>query len=108
MKEKKSKRCDNKNSFYKELIKLSDFLKLISNENRLRIVCILGLKEKCVCEIYEYLNLSQNLVSYHLKILEKKRIVSWEKRGVKVFYKLNNKELKNNIELLNKFVKTYE
>ncbi len=107
MKKDKLKCCDNKDSPYKELIRLSDFLELISNKNRLRIICMLGLKEKCVCEIYEYLNLSQNLTSYHLNLLEKGRIVSWDKKGVKVFYKLNNEELKNNIKLLNKFIKNY-
>ncbi len=106
MKKEKLKCCDNKESSYEELIKLSDFLELISNKNRLRIICILGLKEKCVCEIYEYLNLSQNLTSYHLNLLEKKEIVSWDKKGVNVFYKLNNEKLKNNIKLLNKFIKT--
>ncbi len=106
MKEKNLRCCDSKDSYHKELIKLSNFLELISNKNRLRIICMLNLGESCVCEIYKYLNLSQNLTSYHLSCLEKKGIVSWEKRGVKVFYKLNNEELENNIKLLNKFIKT--
>ncbi len=106
MKEKKLRCCNSKDPYHEELIKLSNFLELISDKNRLRIVCMLSLEEKCVCEVYEHLNLSQNLTSYHLSCLEKKGIVSWEKRGVKVFYKLNNEELKNNIKLLNKFIKT--
>ncbi len=100
--------CNTGDSSYEELIKLSHFLEIISDKNRLRIICMLGLGEKCVCEIYQYLNLSQNLTSYHLKVLEKEGIVSWEKRGVKVFYKLVSQELKNNIKLLNKITKTYE
>lgn len=87
---------------------MSEFLGLISDKNRLRIICMLGLDERYVCEIYKYLELSQNLASYHLKCLEREGVVSWEKRGVKVFYKLNGKKVKNSIKLLNKFLEIYE
>ncbi len=108
MKEKILKCCNSKNASSKELLELSGFLGLISDKNRLRIICILSLGERCVCEIYENLGLSQNLTSYHLKVLEEERIVSSEKRGVKVFYKLRNEKIKGNIKLLNKLLKTYE
>ncbi len=108
MKAKKLECCDNKNSSFRKLINLSNFLELISDKNRLRIICMLSSGERCVCEIYKHLELAQNLTSYHLKILEKEGIVSSEKRGVKVFYKLNNKKIDSNIKLLNKFIKNYE
>ncbi len=108
MKKKRIKCCDNKDSSSKELIKLSNFLELISDKNRLRIICMISSGERCVCEIYEYLNLAQNLTSYHLKVLEKNKIVASEKRGVKVFYKLNNKKIKSSIKLLNKIINNYE
>ncbi len=108
MKKNKLKCCDNKNSSYEKLIKLSDFLELISDKNRLRIVCMLSLGEKCVCEIYEHLDLSQNLTSYHLKALEKEKIVFSDKRGVKVFYRLNDKKMKNSMKSLNNFLNIHE
>ncbi len=97
--------CCQKNS-NNEIIKLKEFLKIISVKNRIRIVCLLRHKEMCVCEIYKNLKLSQNLTSHHLKILEEAEIVSCEKRGVKVFYKLNKSKIKSNIKLVNKFLKT--
>lgn len=46
------------------------FLKTVSEENRLKILCFLKSGEKCVCEIEEFLHLPQNLVSHHLKKLK--------------------------------------
>ncbi len=98
--------CCKKNSCNeKELESLKDFLKVISDKNRLRIICTLRCEQMCVCEIYEHLDLSQNLTSHHLRLLEKAELVSWKKNGVKVFYKLNTKKFESNMKLLNKFLK---
>jgi predicted transcriptional regulator len=51
------------------------FLKSISDENRLKIICFLKKEEKCVCDIVEFMQLPQNLVSHHLKKLRDENIV---------------------------------
>ena len=89
----------------KDIKKLSEFLKIISEENRLKILFILQNQEKCVCEIWQILNLPQNLISHHLKVLKKFNLVSSRKVGLKIFYKLNLKVVKKYINLLNKFLK---
>lgn len=71
--------------------KLSSLLKLTSEESRLKILCILKDGEHCVCEIIEHLNLSQSLISHHLKDLKDKGIIVDEKRGLNVFYSLTIK-----------------
>jgi ArsR family transcriptional regulator len=81
-----------------------DFLKLISEENRLKILCLLKEGEKCVCEIWQCLKLPQNLISHHLKILKDSGLIGSRKEGTKVFYKLNQKVVKKHIKLLNKFL----
>jgi DNA-binding transcriptional ArsR family regulator len=88
----------------KDLENLNDFLRIIADKNRLRILCCLHCGERCVCEIYEDLDLPQNLTSHHLKALEKGNCVSYEKRGQKVFYKLKREELKTNLVFLNKLL----
>jgi len=80
------------------------FLKTISEENRFKILCILKEKEKCVCEICQALNLPQNLVSHHLKVLSNLKLVTFKKQGLKIFYKLNKKVVKNYLKLLNKVI----
>jgi ArsR family transcriptional regulator len=85
---------------FKEVV---DFLKVISEENRLKILCFLQKQEKCVCEIWQCLKLPQNLVSHHLKVLKDLGLISSKKVGLKVFYKLNKKVVKKYIKLLTKF-----
>lgn len=94
--------CRNKSE--KNIKQATEFLKIISEENRLKILCILRNGEKCVCEIWQFLNLPQNLVSHHLKVLKNFSLISSEKEGLKVFYKLNQKMLTRHIKLLNKFL----
>lgn len=81
---------------------LTVFLKLIAEENRLKIICFLGNHgEKCVCEIYEFLSLPQNLVSHHLKTLKSSNLIFSRKESQKVYYKLNYAELRKYKEFLN-------
>ncbi|MCT4616912.1 MAG: metalloregulator ArsR/SmtB family transcription factor [Candidatus Gracilibacteria bacterium] len=72
-----------------------DFLKqafnVLSEPNRIRIICMLGKSEEdlCVCEIVDDLGLKQNLVSHHLGVLKKINLVSSEKKGKYIYYSLN-------------------
>ena len=82
-----------------------DFLKVISEENRLKILCILQKQEKCVCEIWQLLDLPQNLVSHHLKVLKYFGLINSRKEGTKVFYFLEQKNIKKFISLMSHFIK---
>ena len=95
--------CQNKKSILKveNLVKV---LKKISEPNRLKILCILKDGEKCVCDIWQFLKLPQNLVSHHLKVLKDLNLISSKKVGLKVFYKLNQKVVKKYLKELNKLL----
>jgi DNA-binding transcriptional ArsR family regulator len=82
--------------------KVLDFVKILADEERFKIVYLLHLKTYCVCELGELLNLPQNLVSYHLKILKDFNLVTFKKSGRKSFYPLNKKQLSQYLKLLNK------
>lgn len=69
------------------------FLKAISDENRLKILCFLKDWEKCVCDIVEFMQLPQNLISHHLKKLKDENIVISKKEWLNVKYSLNNKDI---------------
>ena len=75
----------------KELTRISDLLKTIAEGNRLKIICLLGKRELCVCEIIEALDLPHNLISHHLKVLTSAGILQNRKEGRFIFYKINGK-----------------
>lgn len=70
------------------LKKTEKILKALSDKNRLRIINMLTVKEMCVCEITEILNLSQSTVSGHLRVLKEAEIVEDKKDGLWVEYNL--------------------
>jgi ArsR family transcriptional regulator, arsenate/arsenite/antimonite-responsive transcriptional repressor len=70
---------------------LSAVLKLVSEASRLKLLCILRQGEHCVCEIMDHVDMSQSLVSHHLKDLKEAGIVVDEKRGLRVYYTLTPK-----------------
>jgi ArsR family transcriptional regulator len=100
----KLKCCKNKKANY-ELRKTVDFLRVVSEENRLLILCLLKKREMCVCEIWQYLDLPQNLVSHHLKVLKDFGLIKSRREGTKIIYSLNLKNSKKFISLLSHFIK---
>ena len=96
--------CKNK-KIATNLKKTVDFLKIISEENRVRILCMLKNGPKCVCEIWPTLNLPQNLTSHHLCVLKKFGLVKSKRTGLKVFYELNEKNLNKQLTNLHLFLK---
>ncbi len=90
------------------LTKLREFLKLLADVNRLRILCFLSQKEHCVCEMVETLQLPQNLVSHHLAKLKKLSLVAERKDGSFVYYSVHDKAMREHLALFNSIIKTHE
>jgi len=100
-----NKCCEKNSNELKEILKLKEFLKIVSDTNRLRILCLLTKKELCVCEIFEALKLPQNLVSHHLAKLKKLSLIEEKKEGTFVIYSINQKSLKQYKALFNQIIK---
>ncbi len=101
------KHCNIKKNF-QEVNQTVDLLKVVAEENRLKILCFLEKGEQCVCDIGEFLNLPQNLVSYHLKTLKDVGLVKYRKEGLKIYYFIDKKEMSKFNSSINKFLKIYE
>ncbi len=97
--------CGEKSKKTQDILKLREFLKIISDTNRLRILCLLTKKEHCVCEIFGVLELPQNLVSHHLAKLEKLSLLEKRKKGTFIIYTVNRKALKQHKALFNQIIK---
>lgn len=89
--------CTTASGETKNLAALQTLLGVISENSRLKILCILRNGEHCVCELMEHVKLSQSLISHHMGDLKEAGIVTSEKRGLKVFYSLtpNGKRITN-------------
>jgi ArsR family transcriptional regulator len=65
-------------------------MKALSDPNRVKIIKMLQQKVLCVCEMRAALNIAQPTVSKHLKLLEDAGLVTSEKDGLWVNYKLTD------------------
>lgn len=83
-----------------------DYLNVIREPNRLKILCLLKSGEKCVCDIWESLGIAQNLASHHLKTLQEAGLIISKQEGRKVIYSSNKKEIYKKTSLLNNFITT--
>ncbi|MBU1177980.1 metalloregulator ArsR/SmtB family transcription factor [Patescibacteria group bacterium] len=81
--------------------KLENIFKVLSEPNRLRILKCLEDSEKCVCMIYKKLDLPQNLISHHLAVMRKHKVLNYRREGKSIYYSVNQETFK----VLNKFVK---
>ena len=96
----KPKCCINKNS-HREIGRTAELLKIIAEENRLKILCTLKKGERCVCDIWKDLNIPQNLASHHLKVLKDSGLIDSRKEGLWIIYRINEKAVRSLNSLLN-------
>ncbi len=89
----------------KSLVNLPQYLKAISDSNRLSILNALKKRPLCVCEIFLLLNLSQNLVSHHLKVLKDIELIKNKRDGVNIIYFRDEKKINRYQTLLNNIIK---
>lgn len=81
----------------------AEIFKALGHPIRLKIACGLLQKGKCnVNTMTQRLNISQSLVSQHVNILKKSRLIKGYREGNIIWYKLENKtaiKLLENVEL---------
>lgn len=97
-------KCSTNKKSAAVLSQTAEFLKIISEENRLKILYMLKENEKCVCEIWQHLDLAQNLVSHHLRVLKDFGLISSRQEGLKVIYSIEKKVIKKYLKLLNNYL----
>src|SRR5690606_3411112 len=64
-----------------EVAGLSELFKALGDETRTRILYLLSLRELCVCDIAEIMEMSLPAVSHHLRLLKAPRIVHYHREG---------------------------
>lgn len=79
---------DKTPALIEQLADVAFLARALSDENRLRILLYVSDAKKSVSQIVEDLNLSQPLVSHHLRELKRTLLVDVERKGPFVFYGL--------------------
>ena len=72
---------------------LSERIKLLAHPERLRILDALRRDSECVCHLEALLGKPQPYVSQQLRVLRDAGVITDEKQGQNVFYRLTDKQL---------------
>ncbi|MBX9874263.1 MAG: metalloregulator ArsR/SmtB family transcription factor, partial [Beijerinckiaceae bacterium] len=80
--------------------KASDFLKALSHENRLLLLCLLAERERTVTELENILSLRQPMVSQQLARLRLDQLVTTRRDGKAVYYSLANDDVRRMIAVI--------
>lgn len=80
---------------------VASILKVLSNENRLMILCCLKENPMTVSEIQRKLDcIGQSAISQHLSLLKAHKIVDSEKKGQSVTYFIGDEKVSSLIDVL--------
>ncbi|MBU4642911.1 ArsR/SmtB family transcription factor [Bacillus toyonensis] len=84
-----------------ELERVSEILRVLAHPVRLRIVHqLLKKKSLNVSELQRYLAMPQSTVSQHLSKLKIHKVVAYERKGLEVFYRVDDEMVKQTIKTL--------
>lgn len=78
----------------------SDFLKALSHEYRLLLLCLLAERERSVTELEDILSLRQPLVSQQLARLRLDELVETRREGKTIYYSLANDDVRRVIAVI--------
>lgn len=78
----------------------SDFLKALSHESRLLLLCLIAERERSVTELEEILSLRQPNVSQQLARLRLDGLVDTRRDGKAIYYRLANEDVRQIITVI--------
>ncbi|MCR5113422.1 MAG: metalloregulator ArsR/SmtB family transcription factor [Acholeplasmatales bacterium] len=82
-----------------EIADMSDFFKLLGDATRIKICLLIHNEKLCVNDIAEKLGMTKSAISHQLALLRQARLVSYDKVGKEVYYKLADDHIKIVIEM---------
>ena len=74
-------------------VRLARSFHALADDKRVRVLELLGEGERCVCELAEAIDITQPLLSFHLRTLREAGLVSDVRKGRWVYYSLNRDAL---------------
>ena len=81
------------------LYDLADFFKVLGDSTRVRILMALDVSELCVCDLADALSMTKSAVSHQLSKMRGCSMITCEKRGKEVYYRLDDHHVSTIFEL---------
>jgi len=97
--------CAKKSSEARDVKKTYDFLRAVADPNRLKILCVLQGRSKCVCEISPVVEISDKLASHHLKQLKNIGLLVEKREGNFIRYSLDRKAIREYKKIFNQVIR---
>lgn len=72
---------------------LSELFKVFGDPTRVKIIYSIKDSEMCVCDIAEFLGMTQSAISHQLRVLKKARLVKYRREGKTVYYSLDDEHV---------------
>jgi len=92
----------NFTQMHEKASKAAAILKSMANENRLIILCHLGMSEMSVSQLNQVIPLSQSSLSQHLAKLRKEKLVKTRRESQTIYYSIEDDIVDKIIALLHK------
>ncbi len=84
----------------------AEMLKALAQPTRLKILELLRGGERCICEIVPAINGEQSNISRHISLMQKSRLVTTRKDGVKVMVKVSDPNVFEILDSIGLLLKT--
>lgn len=81
-----------------EYTNISEFFKILSDPNRLKLIEATKENALCVCDIGHLLGVTKSAISHQMKLLKSFNLIESKKEGKMVYYKFNNNFVINLID----------
>lgn len=98
----KSDLLDMMNKDTERLNKIATLLRVLSNENRMKILGHLSAGEQCVSELETVVGISQSALSQHLAKLRASEMVSTRREAQNIYYSIKEPSVQELINYLTK------
>lgn len=83
------------------VVEIASYLKLIANERRLMILCLLAAQgEATVSFLSQSIDLGQSAMSQHLALLRADNLVEYRKEGQMAFYRIADERIEPLLQTL--------
>ncbi len=79
----------------KDLASMAELFKVFGDETRMKIMSLLLKREMCVCDIADFVGMSQSAVSHQLGVLKKARLVKFRREGKTILYSLDDEHVRD-------------